>query len=164
MILGMLGQLIRMDVEAAKEDLLNRSLASIGYDFGRLIYLASMRDYSTGEYHHHGLAQTFSEQAAGEALAECHRAVFYTLLASPLESFVAQVEQFLRSVPQHVETTLASWESLGAYALAVPSGCDPLSAELFKSNVRIAMALLRAHPPVQPETAQSASRPLLPGQ
>jgi len=53
------GQLVRMDVEAAKEDLRIRTLGPIGYDFGRLLYLASVRDYSTGEYHHHGLARSF---------------------------------------------------------------------------------------------------------
>ena len=34
----------QLDIEAAKEDLKLRTLEPIGYDFGRLIYMSSLRD------------------------------------------------------------------------------------------------------------------------
>jgi hypothetical protein len=152
-----------MDVEAAREDLRIRTLGPIGYDFGRPLYLASVRDYSTGEYHHHGLAHSFSELAAREALAACHKELFYNLAACPLKLFVPQVERFMQSACQDLQKTVDSWESLEVYRLTVPCPCDRLTATLFMSNVKIAMALMKSRHPVPLVKAQSALPRLSPG-
>lgn len=140
----MVGKLIRMEAHAAIEDLRIRTLGPIGYDFGRLLYLASMRDYSTGEYEHHGLASSFSEVAAREALAVCHEELFSRLAVCPLNLFVPQVERFMRSACHDLQKTVDLWETLEVYHLTVPCSCDPLTAALFVSNVKIAMALLKS--------------------
>ena len=143
------GKLIRVDSNAAIEDLRIRTLEPIGYDFGRLLYLASMRDYSTGEYEHDGLVNSFSELAAREALAVCHKELFSRLAVCPLNLFVPQVERFMQSACQDLQKTVDLWETLEVYRLTVPSSCDPLTAALFMSNVKIAMALLKSPRPAR---------------
>lgn len=145
-----------MDVEAAKKDLDNRTLAQFGYDFAKLIYLSSLRDFSTGEYHHHGLAHSFSESAANTALAAAHKEVFYDLTSAPLEFFVAQIDRFIRSSPKDSEQILNTWEKLEAYRVTVPSDCDELTVGLFRSNVKVAMLLLKFLNSVRPQTSQLA--------
>jgi hypothetical protein len=158
----MLAQLKRMDVEAAKEDLRIRTLGPIGYEFGRLLYLASTRDYTSGEYHHYGLERLFSELAAREALAACHQEVFYGLAICSLKSLVLQVERFMLSGGRDLQNSVNAWENLEVYRLTVPNECDRLTAGLLLSNIKIAMALLKSRPPAQPLTTQSASpRPSL---
>ena len=153
----------RMDIEAAKEDLRNRTLAQMGDDFARILYLSSLRDFSTGEYHHHGLAISFSELAASRALTACHQELFYSLVLSPLESFVLQIDRFIRSTHKDYDSVLSASEKLQAYNTAVPSDCDEMAADLFRSNIKIATALLRSSRAFQESKPQSALPPPLLG-
>lgn len=132
-----------MDVEAAKADLNRRTLTRLDCDLARVIYLSSLRDFNTGEYHHQGLAHAFSEGVASAALGACHHELFKRLVHSSLRSFVEQLDKFLRSSPSSYQGTLGAWKALEGYHVAIPATCDPFEAELFRSNVRIAMELLR---------------------
>jgi hypothetical protein len=153
-----------MDVEAAKHDLKNRTLVNLKYDLAKVLYLSSLRDFSTGEYHHEGLSFSFSESVAREALSACHQEVFYSLVLSPLSSFVEQVDCFIRSAPRNHEKAFAAWEKIEPFNVAVPTICEETTADLFKSNIKIAMTVLKS-PQSSPEIqSQSALRPLLPGQ
>ena len=157
-------RLKRMDVEAAKEDLKNRTLLKLGYDFARLMYLSSLRDFSTGEYHHHGLSQLFSEPTATAALTACHEEVFYGLALGPFDKFVAELERLIRSTRKDYQRTLEAWETLGAYNVAVPADCDLTVARLYKSNVKIAMMFLKLPGADREEKFRPSSPPLLPDQ
>jgi hypothetical protein len=132
----------RMDVEAAVADLRKRTLGRLPGDMARLLYLASTRDYNSGDYFHDGLAARFTQQVACSALKACHSEVFKRLAFLSLESLAEELECYLRSSGLYPEDFLAAWSKIEPYRVAVPLDCDPLSARLFCSNVRIALAVL----------------------
>src|ERR1700682_3559765 len=67
------------------EDFTSRTLAAIPSDFGRLYYVSSLRDSSTGRYNHDGLTVLYSENSVQAALAQCHEELFSRILETPLE-------------------------------------------------------------------------------
>jgi len=146
----------RVEVEEAIQDIQNRTLAGISGDVGRLICLASTRDYNTGKYHHEGLASNFSEEVAGAALAACHLEVFRQLTLSSLEDLAGQLERYVLSSCAHPTEVIEAWEKLEPYRVTIPMECDPLSAEIFFSNIRIALAILRSRREHGPQDLQSS--------
>src|SRR2546425_1217878 len=135
---------VRMNFEEAREDLVNRTLAKLGGDFARLIYLASTRDYNSGHYYHDGLAFHFTEEATGSALAAAHKQVFSNLARSPLQDFVRQFERYLHSAPAQSTDLLRTWGRLEPYRVLIPAECNPLTTDYFISNVKIALAILQS--------------------
>ena len=67
------------------EDFTARTLAAIPSDYGRLLYVSSLRDLASGRYLHEGLAAIYPEQAVQQALARCHEELFARILETPLE-------------------------------------------------------------------------------
>lgn len=146
----------RMDVEAAAGDLKNRTLAGLAGEFARLVYLASTRNYNTGEYYHQGLAFQFTEEVAGAALAACHQESFRRLVFSPVEDLVKELETYVSSTGARASQVLDAWKTLEPYRVTIPLGCDSLSAEFFFSNVRITLAILEAHQETDADSRQCA--------
>jgi hypothetical protein len=151
-----------MDVLAAADDLRRRTLAEMTQPLERLIYLASMRDYNTGLYYHQGLAARFSEEAACEALAGCHREAFEELVDASLEELVHELEAYLQNTRVAPGDFIAAWKGLEPYRVAVPVGIDSLSSELVFSNLKVALAILESRLAARPEPG--ASRHLSPVQ
>ncbi len=130
------------DVQAAIQDLRRRTLAQMPVALERLIYLSSTRDYNTGYYHHDGLALRFSEEAACEALADCHREAFRELMAASLQELVHQLKRYAERSHASMSDFIAAWRDLEPYRVAIPAGTDSLASELLFSNLKIALAIL----------------------
>lgn len=137
-------------LEAAVQDLYDRTLSDLNGDLTRLVYLSSTRDYNTGEYQHAGLADRFGAEIAQHALARCHETAFRDLLDLNLANLVGQVAAYIESTGAERERVLDAWRRLQAYRVLVPETCDELSADFFASNVRIALEALRAEGPAAP--------------
>ena len=132
-----------MPLQQAYDDLANRSLSRIPCELGRLIYLASTREYNTGHYYHQGLADRFGPEAAQKALEIAHRQAFYKVSAYSLENLVEELEKYLASTREQQLECLQAWQKLEPYRIAVPVDVNVTVARLFTSNLRLALAILR---------------------
>ena len=131
-------------VEDALRDLQNRTLARLDGDLARLVYLASTRDYNTGRYAHDGLSFHYSDSVAQEALAVAHRRVFENLAVSPLRIVVANLEEYIRSGCAGPNELVTAWNTSEAYRVLSPVTADSLTVKLFNSNIKVALAIVKA--------------------
>jgi hypothetical protein len=131
-------------VEEALRDLRNRTLARLDGDFAKLVYLASTRDYNTGRYAHDGLSFRFSEPIVQKALAAAHCEVFATLALSPLRILVGHVERYIESGCARPDELVAAWNGSEVYRILPPTAADPLTIRLFISNIKVALAIVKA--------------------
>jgi len=145
-----------IDIEPAVTDLRNRTLSRLPGDFSRLVYLASSRDCNTGQYYHDGLTFHFSQNVASRAMGLCHREIFDRLVYASLEELIEELCNYISSTDERPEDFLKSWKHLGSYRVTIPSECDDLEAEVFLSNVRMALAILQARQKAVSHDEQSA--------
>lgn len=131
-----------MPLQQAYDDLVYRSLSRIPCELGRLIYLASTREYNTGHYYHEGLADRFGPEAAQKALDIAHGQAFYKVSAFSLEDLVEELESYLASTKEEPRECLRAWQKLEPYRVAVPADVNATVARLFTSNLRLALAIL----------------------
>lgn len=129
-------------VQEAYDDLANRTLSRISCDLGRLIYLASTREYNTGNYYHEGLASRFGLEVTRKALEIAHRQAFYKVSSFSLEDLVSELETYLQSTRENPQECLRAWLKLEPYRIAVPTDVNVTVARLFTSNLRLALAIL----------------------
>jgi hypothetical protein len=135
---------VRRMTSLAVQDIKSRTLAGISNGFGRLICVASTRDYNTGQYHHEGLVSRFSSDVAAAALAECHREIFQELVRGSLADLVRELEEYVVSTGICRDDVVETWEKLQPYRVTIPLSSDRFSAELFFSNIRIGLEVLRS--------------------
>ena len=136
--------LVDQDARKAYDDLWRRTLSKISGDLNRLVYLASMRDYNSGRYHHAGLESSFGFAAASQALEAIHQQIFWKLAQASLEQLVQELELYTRNSGESAEDLLATWRALQPYRVAMPLSVDPLAVHLLLSNLKLGLEVLHS--------------------
>ena len=103
----------------AASDLWRNTLSQIPSLFGRLVYLASLRNANSGCYEHHGLALVFGEDEANRALKKSHSQLFREWLTFNLEQQKADLELYLSGLHEDKRTVLTTWLELAPYRIRV---------------------------------------------
>ena len=135
---------LAQEAEQVFQDFQGHTLEGMQGAFNRLIYVASLRDYNTGRYHHYGLESRYSSEAVDEGLRRCHAQTFEDLMTLPLQEQTQDLLRFFASLTAERPRLVEVWQRLRAYQMLPPEGCHPLARELFNKNVEIILKVLRA--------------------
>jgi len=124
-------------------DVWRHTLSQIPSVFGRLVYLAGLRNPNSGRYDHHGLALVFGADEANRALKKSHKQVFEEWLNYNLEQQMADLKLYLSDLPEEKKTVLQAWTLLKPYKNFLPSTAKPVERRLYLSDLQTMLDLLR---------------------
>ncbi|HZS50478.1 MAG TPA: hypothetical protein VFA54_06450 [Bryobacterales bacterium] len=130
--------------EKAIRDLWNRTLSQVPTAFGRIAYLASLRNPNTGLYEHFGLAQIYSEEQADRAIRLSHAEAFGTWLNFSLAQQKADLDEYLNELDPDRQRVLDTWTSLATYRNLIPMDASEAERQLFVSDLELILELLRS--------------------
>jgi hypothetical protein len=124
------------------EDVTARTLAAIPTEFGKLLYLASLRDFSSGQYLHEGLTAHYSAEAVQQALSFCHEELFLRILEMPLEQQEWDLRACVAAMEGEFWSKLRRWRETEFYRMLVPPELPGYLREVFLANVGVLLDLL----------------------
>ena len=116
---------------SAAADLTKNTLSRIPTCFGRLVYLASLRDPNSGIYRHHGLAAIFGREDSRKALFQAHESTFQEWLDLPLEDKCEDLSEYLHGLEDPEAVVLEHWTSVRPYRSYIPASARESERELF---------------------------------
>ena len=118
------------------EDVTTRTLAAIPTNYGRLLYISSLRDLASGRYRHEWLSEVYPEDAVQQALAHCHEELFARILETPLAQQEWDLRACLGSLEGDFWSVVVNWQELESYRLLLPTRVPAYLQALFCSNLR----------------------------
>jgi len=128
---------------SAAADLWRHTLSQIPSVFGRLVYLASLRNGNTDSYEHHGFAQIFGREIAEQTLRLSHRQAFAEWLCFTLEEQKADLDLYLSALSVDKKTIVEAWLRLAPYRNLVPSTVRRAERELYLADLETLLTLLK---------------------
>jgi hypothetical protein len=123
------------------EDFTSRTLAAIPSDFGRLYYVSSLKNSSTGRYTHDGLMNLYSEDSVQAALTQCHEELFSRILETPLSQQAIDLRKCLNTAGDTVWAVIESWRESRFFRTMCPEGLPGYLDDLFCSNIGALLAM-----------------------
>ena len=124
------------------EEYVSQWLAPIPSDFGRLADVATLRDLTSGHYHHPALEEVYSEPAVHQALLYCHEELFEKVIGMPLDLQEWDLRTHFARMDAPVADIAFRWLEVEYFRSFVPLGTPLHLRELFLANTRAILARL----------------------
>ena len=127
----------------AASNLWRHTLGQIPSLFGRLSYLASLRNLNSGQYEHFGLAQRFDATEADLVLRESHIQVFNQWISSGLQEQKSDLEEYLGTVDADLRAVIANWIRVAPYQTCLPAETRQVERDLFLADLGRILEMLK---------------------
>jgi hypothetical protein len=129
---------------SASASLFKYTLSKIPTTYGRLSYLASLRDSNTGKYRHHGLFSTFGRKEGAEALERSHDEEFARWVNFSVEEKYDDLKVYLATVEDTEKTVLRHWLHSRVFRSYVPASASEAQKKLFSEEIETLLTVLLA--------------------
>ncbi len=129
---------------SAAADLWRNTISQIPSVFGKLVYLASLRNPNNGCYEHHGLALVFGEDEANKALKNSHAKVFAEWLAFNIEEQKADLDFYISSLLEDKRVVIDTWIRLAPYRNLPPASVRGVERRLYIADFTALLELFKA--------------------
>jgi hypothetical protein len=127
---------------SAAADLWKHTLAHVPTVYGRLMYLASLRDANSGIYRHHGLSTVYGREESARAMREIHEQVFVEWLKMDLEAKTADLREYAAGLEDPPDVVLKYLASTPISEFQLPDDARKTERKLFRRDFEIVVELL----------------------
>lgn len=125
-------------------DLWQRTLSHIPSSYGKLVYLASLRNPDTGRYEHFGLSLNPHNSDANRALRRSHEAIFQEWVTYSLEQKKCDLDLYISTIEQIEKSQLVdAWLRLTPYKNLVPAAIQGPERQKHISDFEAILGLLK---------------------
>ena len=124
------------------EEYVSQWLAPIPSEFARLADVATLRDVTSGHYHHPALEEVYPESAVHQALLYCHEELFEKVVRTPLHLQEWDLRTHFARMDAPVAEIAFRWLEIEHFRSFVPMGTAPHLRDLFLSNTRAVLGRL----------------------
>ena len=117
-------------------ELWRKTLSQIPTVFGRLVYLASLRDEATGRYVHDGLTRLQGSDEADRTLCHSHQQIFAQWIASSLSDQKRDLDEYVMEIGGRIQ-------SLWSHRDVVPPMAREVERQLYLADFETLLDLLQ---------------------
>jgi len=121
-----------------------RNLSQIRTSYGRLVYLAGLRNADSGKYEHYGAFISPSPEIVSHSILRAHERIFREWIGFSLEKKKADIDLYISGIDQIDKADLVdAWLRLTPYKNLVPGSIQGPERQRHVSDFEAILGLLK---------------------
>jgi hypothetical protein len=125
------------------KDLWARELSQITTSYGRLVFLAGLRNPNTGQYEYYGCPENTSSYSVSQALSRIHEEIFREWVSYNLERKKADIDAYINGLDIDHAQLVDAWLRLTPYKNLVPGSIQGPERQKHVSDLEAILGLLK---------------------